>query len=160
MTQQQGPDLKAINPANGPKFSPNLHKFLSSRRHQASLRLQRVYVDAEKRLWLGYIHDGLLTGARLMRVLTDGAKTETASFIGLGELVEVPEFWQKYQAFGRCAIDPEHRMPFTNDDTRWSIQGDRRSCLWCGQHHQRQQQRIVEEVRTEWVPAEPVACTA
>lgn len=160
MNPTQGPDLKAINPSNGSKFSPNLYKFLSSKRQQASLRLQRVYVDQDKHLWLGYFDDDLFIGARLMQVLCNGAKTQTLAYVRMKELVEVPDFWAKYQAVGRCAIDPEHRMYFVGDEMRWSVQGDHRSCLWCGHGHQRQVQQVTEQVRSKWVPAEPEAQTA
>jgi len=157
---QQGPDVKAINPSNGAKFSPFLFEFLSKRRQQASLRLQRVYVDEDQRMWLGYFDDDLFIGALLMQVLCNGAKTQKMAYVKMKHLVEVPNFWEQYQAIGRCAIDPEHRMSFRNDETRWKVQGEQRSCLWCGQAHQRQQQRVVEQVRSEWVQVQPAATVA
>lgn len=159
MTTQHGPDLKAIHPSNGSKFSPNLHKFLSSKRRQASLRLQRVFVDSDQQLWIGYFDDDCFIGARLMQVLCMGAKAQTLAYVRMKDLVEVADFWAKYEATGRCAIDPEHKMHFIGDDMRWSVQDDTRSCLWCGQGHQRQQQRVTQAVRTEWVSAEPEAVT-
>jgi hypothetical protein len=158
MTPNQGPDLQTLHPGNDSKFSVNLYKFLSGRRHQASLRLQRVFVDQDKHLWLGYFDDDLFIGTRLMHVLCNGANAQKSAFIRMQELVEVPDFWQKYQAIGRCAIDPEHRMSFTGDETRWRIQGEHRSCLWCGEGHQ--QQRVTQDVRTVWVPAAAEACAA
>lgn len=160
MTQQQGPDLNAIAPTNGPKFSPNFHQFLSTKRVKASLRLQRVFVDTHKQMWLGYFDDDLFIGARLTQVLCHGAKTQVMAFMKMNDLVEVPDFWAKYQAIGRCAVDAEHRIPFIGDETRWDVQGDHRSCLWCGQVHQRQEQRVTTVVRTEWVSVAPAACTA
>lgn len=157
MRTQPSLNLEAIHPSRGPKFSPNLYKFLANRRRSAALPLMRVYEAKDKTLWLGYFDDDCFIGNRLMQVLCYGDKSETFAYVRMQDLVEVPNFWQNYAAIGRCAIDPEHKHAFVGDDTRWSAQGDHRSCQWCGQAHQRLQQKVVESVRTVWVSAEPAA---
>jgi hypothetical protein len=155
MTQQNSLDLNTIDPSNGAKFSPNLHSFLSMRRRRHTLQYMRVYVDKDKTLWIGYFDTDCFIGNRLMQVLCYGPKSETFAYVKMKDLVEVPNFWKNYQKVGRCAIDTEHKQYFVGDDTRWSLQGDHRSCQWCGRGHQRLQQKVTQEVRTEWVPAEP-----
>jgi hypothetical protein len=152
MTHQTGPDLNAIAPSNGAKFSPNLHSFLSMRRRRAALPRMRVYVDKDKTLWLGYFDDDCFIGNRLMQVLCYGTKSETYAYLNMRDLVEVPNFWQDYQNIGRCAIDREHKHSFLGDDTRWSHHGDHRSCQWCGQAKQQLQESVTKVVRHDWVP--------
>lgn len=146
-------DIKAIHPLKGAKFSPNLFKFLASRRQKVLARYARVYRDREGVLWLGYLDDYFLIGARLMQVLCNGSKAETFAFANLGPLSEVDGFWALYQEHGRCAIDPDHQMFFIGDDTRWSISGERRSCLWCGNAHQSRERWVEKVPRSRWVPA-------
>lgn len=149
---ENGLDLAAINPRNGPQFSPNLYRFLK-RRGQAWADACRVYRDADNILWIGSLDDGWLHGARLMGVLCYGPGEQVWAHLpgSLGGLQEVPQFWTDYMRIGRCAIDPEHKRSFIGDETRWAVHGDERSCLWCGNAHQKLE-TWVEEVRHErWV---------
>lgn len=43
----------------------------------------------------------------------------------------VDGFWDRYLEVGRCAIDPGHQEHFSGPE-RFSIQGNIRTCLWCG----------------------------
>jgi hypothetical protein len=153
-------DLAAIHPGLGKKYSPNLYAFLraKARRSKDVLSRFRVYRDVEGTLWLGYMFDGDLIGTRLSRVLIDGAQAEIYSF-GLSELTELDNFWQQYQAIGRCAIDPEHGMGFIGDDARWNVRGDHRSCQWCGNATQKLERYTVTEQRQRWVPTSPTSPT-
>lgn len=145
-------DLQSIHPCNGVAFSPNLHRFMAARQRRVSARFLHVYKDSEGTLWLGFLDEGMLIGAQLMRVLCLGAKTETYCFTHLGALAKVTDFWPRYQAVGRCAIDPDHKIAFIDDDTRWSREMDQRSCVWCSQCQQRLD-RCIEPVRREaWRP--------
>lgn len=124
--------LDAINPAQGAKFSPNLYAFLRSDSRAVMLRFARVYRSTDDTLWLGYVHDGVFTGARMMSVVCQGARTAVFTQLGLAsKLVEVANFWADYQRDGRCAIDPDHVIFFTGDDTRWTGVGEDRKCAWC-----------------------------
>jgi hypothetical protein len=158
-----GLDLATIQPSNGAKYSPNLHQFLASPANRTMARYARVYKDKSGQRWLGYLDNDLLIGARLTQVLCNGRKTKHFGYVGLGTLVEVPDFWRHYQADGRCAVDPEHKMYFIGDGTRWEGDEERRRCLWCGKAHQ-QRNRWTELVsRESWgliPPANPATGAA
>lgn len=143
-------DLTSISPARGAKFSPNLYRFLLRARSQAIRQYGRVYRDESGTLWLGYFFDGDLIGARLMNVLCEGAKTTTFSFSKLGPLIEVEDFWSRYQAIGRCAIDPEHAITFIDDKTRWEEDGEQRECLWCSNARQHRVIRTRQVSYDSW----------
>ncbi|MCL4526433.1 MAG: hypothetical protein M1492_08060 [Gammaproteobacteria bacterium] len=149
---ENGLDLAAINPSNGLQFSPNLYRFL--RKHGSTrAKTWRVFRDGDNTLWVGLLDDGWLHGARLMGILCYGAREQAWAHVpgSICDLHEVPQFWTDYMRIGRCAIDPEHRMSFIGDETRWSVHGNERSCLWCGNARQRLE-TWVEEVRHErWV---------
>lgn len=127
-----GLDVSAIHPRNGAKYSPNLHAWLTKRDKKYRAKTSRVFVDEKGTLWIGFQDDGYLIGSRLMSVLCEGKKAESFAFGYLGTLTEVPNFWADYTAKGRCAIDPEYKMYFVGDDTRWRTAGNHRECLWCG----------------------------
>lgn len=149
--KQNDLDLTEIHPSNGGKYSPNLHKFLSSRNHRIARTYAHVYRDKDGVLWLGYLDEGFLMGARLMQVLCNGSKTPTFAFGNLGPLVEVEGFWPRYVEQGRCAIDTEHQMYFVGDDTRWAGDEEQRTCLWCGCSHQHRERWIEPVQRDRWV---------
>lgn len=134
--EANGLDVAAIHPRNGAKYSPNLHAWLTLRSKKHRAETSRVFADKDGTLWIGFLDDGYLIGSRLMSVLCEGKKAESFAFGYLGKLDEVPDFWARYTAVGRCAIDPAHKMYFVGDDTRWRTAGDKRECLWCGNHAQ------------------------
>lgn len=47
----------------------------------------------------------------------------------------VDGFWIRYLEIGRCAIDADHAEQFSAGD-RYTLDGDVRTCLWCGAKHQ------------------------
>ena len=146
-------DLEVIHPSQGEKYSPNLYAFLSSLKSRASLRYQRVFLDAAGTHWLGYYFDGDFTGQRLSTVLCEGARVTTYSFTNLPDLVEVEGFWAKYAAIGRCAIDTDHAMYFVGDATRWHEHEGHRSCQWCNQVRQVKKQHTEVKVTETWANA-------
>lgn len=148
--QPTGLDVQAVHPKNGAKYSPNLHRWLTSPKRKHRARTSRVYRDVEGTLWIGRIDDGSLIGARLYGVLCYGAKAESACWVNLRGLVEVADFWPRYLAEGRCAIDPEHARYFVGDDTRWTQEGDTRECLWCGKARQVLARWTEAVERQEW----------
>lgn len=131
-----GLDTKSIHPKRGAKYSPNLHKWLTYRTKNHRTWTSRVYRDIDGVLWIGKLDLGHLIGARLIGVLCNGRKEESYCFVNLKGLVEVEDFWSRYVADGRCAIDTEHAQYFIGDDTRWTVDGDSRACLWCGKANQ------------------------
>lgn len=137
ISEHNGLDIALIHPNKSAMYSPNLYKWLTSpsRKHRAWT--SRVYKDREGTLWVGMLDLGDLIGQRLMHVLCNGAKTESAAWCGLKGLTEVGGFWKRYIEVGRCAIDPAHREFFVGGDTRYKIDGDLRTCLWCGATHKR-----------------------
>jgi hypothetical protein len=156
-TEANGLDVAAIHPSRGAKYSPNLHKWLTQLMNKHRARTSSVFRDRDGVLWIGRLDDGLyLIGRKLNQVLCGGRKAESMAYIlkQLGPLEEVTDFWTRYTADGRCAIDPEHKMHFVGDDTRWRTTGDHRECLWCGNHSQKLR-RWVEQIqiaRSAWEP--------
>lgn len=135
----------------GPKYSPNLNRWLAynAKRYGAN---PRVFKDRDGILWIGRIEDGLwFIGTRLMRCLTVGAKARTGAYVDLApNLSEMPGFWPQYDADGRCAIDKAHCISFIGSETRWKIDGDHRSCIWCGKVSQRLKRWTETVQRTRW----------
>lgn len=145
--------LEQIAPSQGAKYSPNLHKWLRKRRFWGTENT-RVYENCgpgyRPGLYIGFKdNEGWFTGCRLMDVLCKGASAETGAYCGDG-FQEVPDFWGRYVANGRCAIDPEHTGWFLDDETRWQVDGDTRSCLWCGCHTQRLRRWTEQVERLQW----------
>jgi len=139
--------LSQLAPGNSAAFSPNLYSYLKAHGHffRDGGTLEGVYVVRPNTkaasgygagtLMLG-IHDGdFVTGTRLVSALCHGAAADRFAF-PIGRSVDpVEEFWDGYLALGRCAIDPLHTQHFLDD--RFSIDGDIRTCLWCGVKHTR-----------------------
>ncbi len=147
-----GLDMSAIHPSNGAKYSPNLYKWLNMRSRKHHATMSRVYSDKSGRLWIGMIDNGDLFGAKLMNVLCCGSKADSACWVGLGELVEVVDFWQHYTKIGRCAIDPTHTVFFVGSNTRWRTNGDTRECLWCCNHSQKLRRWVEKVDKSAWEP--------
>ena len=70
-----------------------------------------------------------MIGSKLMGVLCKGASEPTAAWQGI-DAVEVPNFWANYTSDGRCTIDVGHGIEFLNDESRWLVTADSRSCQW------------------------------
>ncbi len=151
-----GLDIKAINPKNAKKYSPNLFKFMTNPNKKIIAEYAAVYSDKQGVLWLGYRdEDSWFMGARLMAVLCNGRRCDVFAYPPVmgSKLVEVAGFWKRYVADGRCAIDKAHDMYFMNDQDRWTMKGNRRSCNWCGKVHQKKV-RFVKKIKCErWVAA-------
>lgn len=147
--QPAGLDVQAVHPKNGAKYSPNLHKWLTAKSAGHRARTSRVYSSTNRGLLIGRLDDGYLIGTRLNDVLCNGAKAGSWA-IGARGLVEVADFWPRYLAEGRCAIDPEHAVCFVGDDTRWTQEGDTRACLWCGKARQVLARWTEAVERQEW----------
>lgn len=132
--ETNGLDVQAIHPRNGEKYSPNLYQWLSKRDDKMRAWASRVYRSADKTWvsWIGWISDdGEFFGNRLGNVLCHGLKAEVICVNNV-ELEEIPDFWARYTAVGRCAIDVDHTMSFIGDENRWKQTGDTRECQWCG----------------------------
>jgi hypothetical protein len=150
--EANGLDVAAIHPSKSAKYSPNLHKWLTMRSRKHHAWTSRVFSDRAGALWIGMLDNGDLFGARLMQVLCNGTKAEHACWVGLGPLVEIADFWPRYTAVGRCAIDPAHKMHFVGDDARWRTNGEHRECLWCGKHSQKLRLWVEPVERSAWEP--------
>lgn len=111
--------------------------------------LPSVFASADGVMWIGWKDSDCLIGAKLIGVLCYGAAEK--SFAYSRPIKKIPEFWEKYALFGRCAIDPDHTMGFLGDDLRWSSGPLRRSCNWCGNFTQTLKRWTVTEERTAWV---------
>lgn len=153
--QPNGLDVRAVDPRNGGKYSPNLYKWLTMRSKKHHAWTSRVYRDGDGVLFIGMMDDGDLIGARLMNVLCYGTKAESWCFTKTADMVEVADFWPRYMAEGRCAIDTEHKHHFIGDDTRWTQDGDTRACLWCGKMQQVLTRWTEAVERKEWREVQP-----
>ncbi len=127
--------LAGISPKLHERYSPNLYNWLKGLSHRRHLPQNRVWRCPDDRLWIGWLDDGFLIGARLNGVLCNGRREQTMAYTlkSLGKLTEVADFWPRYMEIGRCAIDVDHTTPFQNSDGRWLVLGDKRQCQWCGQ---------------------------
>ena len=144
--------VAAIHPSKGAKYSPNLHAWLTLRSKKHRAETSRVFATTEGAPYIGFLDDGYLIGSMLLAVLCNGKKEDSWAFGYLGKLTEIPDFWTRYTAVGRCAIDPEHKMHFVGDDTRWRTNGEHRECLWCGAHAQKLRRWVEPVERSAWEP--------
>lgn len=120
--EENGLDLELIAPKNGSKYSPNLYQWMKAQERRSRAWAFRVYRDADNILWIGMLDNRELIGSKLIAVLCNGAKEETAAWQNI-HAVDLPDFWVDYVAHGRCAIDADHSMWFINDESRWSTNG-------------------------------------
>lgn len=145
-----GLDLSLIAPERGAKYSPNLYRWLSSKRNSSRSWNSRVYCDTSGEMWIGLLDGRELFGSKLISVLCNGAIEDTAAWQNI-DVVEISDFWALYVADGRCAIDPMHCIFFTDDATRWSVSGDTRACQWCGKASQTMKRWTESVQREQWV---------
>lgn len=149
-----GPNIDAIHPRNGAKYSPNLHKWVKAQKRPDQLQVLR---DIEGRLWIGHVDDcgdgHWLHGCRLMGVLCNGLKEERMAYHFKGHLKSpdvIHDFWAQYERDGRCATDREHSLFFVGDETRWARSGDTRQCTWCGAANQTLRRWTETVQRERW----------
>lgn len=146
--------LKDIAPTISAAFSPNLHRWMKSRGHAYSdggvaETVYRVLPDSRLAKEFGagtlmigsaydqYEGDKDFSGSLLISVLCNGSKAIRYCHVGaMPSLGVVEGFWDRYMKVGRCAIDPEHAQHFHGGE-RYSEAGDVRTCLWCGEKHQK-----------------------
>jgi hypothetical protein len=147
--EHNGLDIEKVSPDKGAKFSPNLYRWLKGQKSRAWAL--RVYRCTDNILWIGMLDGRELIGSKLIGVLCNGRKENTAAWQHI-DAVEVAEFWERYVAEGRCAIDPDHSMYFRGDDTRWQTLDQTRSCLWCGKATQTFKRWSETVQREGWVP--------
>ena len=153
--QENGLDVQAIDPRNGEKYGPNLHHWLTKRDDKKRAWASRVYRDDDGALFVGWASEdesGNFIGARMANILCHGGKAKVFYWLRL-KPEEIPDFWQRYTAVGRCAIDEAHTMSFGGDENRWKQDGDTRVCQWCG--HKQVLERWTETVSREAWRAAP-----
>jgi hypothetical protein len=137
----------------GPRYSPNLRKWVRSMK--ARTYSLSVYRHSNGLLYIGeQFDDGWFHGTKLNRVLGVGSKAETWAYSPRQlSLTCIADFWARYARIGRCAIDEAHSTYFVGDETRWLVEGDTRSCLWCGNHTQHLRRWLETVERERWEPA-------
>ena len=151
-------DLSKIHPKVHSRYSPNLHKWLKFRtKGAAAFLLQhiKIYRHDNQFLYIGHKDDDSdtwLHGSRLNQVLCVGSRAEVWAYSGMGHAKEIPGFWEDYERIGRCAIDTEHKTYFTNDPQRWTANGNHRDCLWCGNHRQVLETKVLSRTVEIWTP--------
>ena len=141
-----------------PKYCSNLDAWLAVNKSHPD---DRIVVSKPNQLGMrliGQLDDcGWLYGARLISVIQHGVNESACSFpdtepslrAGIDE-----NFWQRYEANGRCAIDPEHLM-WANDVQRWKhLSRHIRRCQWCGLVQIKLEWSDSKDTHlSEWVPA-------
>lgn len=137
-------DASKIHPKLKPSYSPNLHKFVRRWNFRRKGLIQpEVWADhSDGSLWIGYqdsdkLNDGKTSGfigSRLVSALCVGAKAEIFwhTKLGIGNMTNIPDFWERYIQIGRCAIDTKHEEFFINSDERYILNRNIRTCTWCG----------------------------
>jgi hypothetical protein len=148
--------LRDIAPSRSSSFSPNLYAWMRRYAHfyREGGHIDNVYrvVDGSPlastfgfgagvlligRRYDQYEGDTDFSGIRLIEALCKGAKASRVCYVGaMRSLEPVEGFWERYLEVGRCAIDPTHAEHFVHAD-RFAMNGDTRTCLWCGAKHQR-----------------------
>lgn len=145
-----GLDLSLIKPERGDKYSPNLYRWLTCEQNKGLERVVHIYRDTDGILWIGMQDGRELMGSKLMGVLCNGAKEKIAAWLVI-DAVLIQDFWPRYVADGRCAIDKDHLRDFLHAESRWQTAGDTRSCQWCGKHSQALKRWTEQVQREEWV---------
>lgn len=150
-------DFTLLHPRRSPAYSPNLHRWLRLQQSlyimNREIRHQVYRVTAQSLLCRRYATSGSFApgelviglafgnepfaddfcGAQLMHVLTMGGQAITMCYPGgMGGLEHIADFWERYRAVGRCAIDTEHTTNFLGDTNRFVEHGNSRTCQWCG----------------------------
>lgn len=162
--------LEQLRPDGKESYSPNLFAWVARRGYfRGAGIVTGIYRIKEGEsyeglpagtLFIGYpvYENGIPTnflGGRLDAVLSQGSQELAWCFLGVARVLEeVPNFWNLYLAQGRCAIDVAHVMSFAGDDLRYSYEGDKRTCRWCGATHERQVEhtiRVLETQTERWV---------
>lgn len=130
--------------------SPNLDRFRKNWRHANFLSIYVKHGDDWKAskdvVYVGDVYGGFLMGTELSRILVGDMKlwSYMESHINPSELVDVTaEFWALYDEIGRCAFDSSHRQHFQNANDRYTVDGDKRTCNWCGAEQVRRTERRV-----------------
>lgn len=163
-------DFTLLHPRRSPAYSPNLHRWLRLQPSQyllnreirdqvyrvtANSLLCRRYSFTPGELVIGLPYENQpfaddFSGAQLMHVLTMGSHALRMCYPGgMGGLERIDDFWERYHAIGRCVIDPEHTEHFIDDASRFTFDGDTRTCRWCGAKHHRTLGTELVEVETE-----------
>lgn len=146
-------NVESINPKLHPRYSLNLYIWMARGRGKNINHVIGIFRDAEGVLWIGHKDENCpreLFGARLFGVLCNGGREQSAAWQGF-DGVEISDFWSRYVAAGRCAIDTEHARFFIGDESRWVTDGDSRSCQWCGKVHQTMRRWTETVEKSDWV---------
>jgi hypothetical protein len=129
------PALSQISHKRHEKYSPNLYSWF---RRYGKNRPCSAYRDNDNNLWLGYYdEDGWFMGQKVIAILCEGSKAGCYFHHNKAGMVFVEDFWDRYLAVGRCAIDPDHQEHFLNAKGRYAENGNERVCRWCGQRQGR-----------------------
>ena len=157
------PRIAPTNHVPEDKYSLNLWRWARKalRGHRCSLVVAFATRDGDEikeydptktqasRLYIGYgnIDDGWLHGSRLSEILCNGIKAAGFAYPPKMRFVIVPDWWERYEAGGKCFIDPEHWL-YGHERWKENPDGKERTCIWCGDHKQHLHTEMVP--KTEW----------
>lgn len=164
-------NLDAIKPRDDGKYSPNLYRWLNSKRakafgsHQAFeiVGMNGKYADVW-RPHLIIIGDGSAergVGGRNLGDIICGVRgvwSQSFHYEPSFKLRDITaEFWAEYERIGRCAWDQGHGLHMVGASNRWNYVagGRQRECNWCGRVFEAETkvEPVIEfKERTIWAP--------
>jgi hypothetical protein len=156
------PKIKPRNIKTSDKYSANLYKFLSQKKHNCVVLLHKPSGDLylTDQWWKDEKVDNwkVVTGAKVWMILC-GKKVGpgsdyTAVWGGVfkSDCEDITEtFWPDYIRRGRCVFNPTHDGWLRDDDTRFTTFGNSLHCNWCGKWFRRKIKKVVKiERRAVW----------
>lgn len=159
-------NLEAIRPVgDSGKYSPALYSWLHSK---CGSRCRQVFQTKNIIDGLEYSNpwrvseiiigerygDGYVGGRKLSCIVGQlyGVKsTRFAYSEAQWELREITdEFWAEYERVGRCVWDSTHSIPMIGDKNRYTVNGNVRTCNWCGEKHRLfvKKRMVIERTET------------
>lgn len=158
-------DLSQIRPAapspESDKFSRNIYNWFRAKgkRYGFGVWCEQRNIITDKHdpftyqnarrgdIYFGFRDGDFVIGAK-MRAVQVG-DNETACWVGTRKAIEITDwFWSEYLKRGRCLLN-DHDMGLLYDRGRFTVNGETRTCNWCGAVQHRHVRTITRE-RIEW----------
>lgn len=137
--------LKSVQPrtrGESDKYSWNIYRYL--KRHTGD----------DIRVFKGFIIGQKSSGGIIGNFIKELMSTYNRQEYWFGdewELLEEPNWLEKYQRVGRCLLIPHDFVWYEGEDTRFTYVNNTRKCNWCGQWQHKELHKVVKrEIREEW----------
>jgi len=141
--------IKRFDPKLHPKFSPNLFAWMKARLRQGVPFSMYQMVESDRNILYIGMRNTHFTGTKLWGAMSTYAPSRSVGgYIVFDDTKRLPHWFDWYEQWGRCFIDPSHTHSFL--DERWKEEGDSRTCLWCGKRQRlRRWQEVIEKQQWE-----------